>query len=121
MRNNKPITRVCHICGKQFQSWFSREWYCPECKEEAARQRAERSNEAAKRRRKKPVQLVEKPKEYMSVGQYNAWMRKKGLTYGGNPILNCHPLTPKFLQNARTRWTKTDSGWVCVERKGRKK
>lgn len=111
MNTKAPIRRVCHICGKEFLSIHTREWYCPDCKGEAARRGLERKKEAARNRKRFRKPELPKLQADMNLTQYNRMMRGKGLTYGGKPIeRGIYPREPKFLEGVKTRWNKTESG-----------
>lgn len=110
MNTKAPIKRVCHICGKEFMSIHTREWYCPDCKGEAARRGLERKKEAARLRKRYHKPEPPKAGAGMTLTQYNRMMREKGLTYGGKPIeQGIYPREPKFLEGVKRRWKKTES------------
>ena len=104
----KPTLRICHICGREYESRATREFFCPACKPEAERRKKARNYAAKKARLAIARERKAMPRENpgRSIEEQNRYMRDRGLTYGGRPIVSQHVGWPKFLREARKQWRK---------------
>lgn len=97
MRLKQPIKRVCHLCGRQYESWEPREMYCLGCKETAKAEAQKRKN-IARHCRAKIHRVETREQPTFTLSEYNRFQRERGLTYGGKPIINASPREPKFMK-----------------------
>lgn len=104
----KPTRRICHICGREYESTAAREFFCPDCKPAASRAQKDRRNARRREERRKKAMMAVRIVTPVSetLGQRNKRMRELGLTYGGRPIVSQHIGWPKFLQEAVKKWRK---------------